>query len=308
MDAHDSSMTPILWFACLAAGASVTVLTLTLMRAWQREKQQPHDEWRFDVNRMAELRRRSLFYRLFFPLVRLLARFNRGLFADRLPEIDRQIQAAGLLRYWAAEEYLAKLQLQAAFSYPLIVYGLLPLAGSWAWGLGLLGALAVGLLLRRRLTLQARHRLFRIKKGLPFLLDLLTLLMEAGATFLQALEQAVDEFRDHPAGVEFGRVLSEIRMGQSRASALEALRARLNDDEIGSIVGAIIQGEQLGTPLAQIFRSQADVLRIKRSQRAETIAGEAGVQMLAPSVLVMAATVIIILGPFILGIVYSEFM
>ncbi len=284
------------------------MLAHTLLRAWQQDRDQPQDEWRFDVNRMAELRRRSLFYRAFFPLVRVLARFNHGLFADRLPEIDREIQAAGLIRYWAADEYLAKLQIQAALSYPVIVYGLLPLAGNWSWGIGLLLSMAVLLLLRRRLTAQARRRLFRIKKGLPFLLDLLTLLMEAGATFLQALEQAVDEFRDHPAGVEFGRVLSEIKMGQGRTAALEALRERLKDDEIDSIVGSIIQGEQLGTPLAQIFRSQADVLRIKRTQRAETIAGEAGVQMLAPSVLVMAATVIIILGPFILGIVYSEFM
>ena len=38
----------------------------------------------------------------------------------------------------------------------------------------------------------------QIKCRLPYLLDLLTLLMEAGATFLNALNQAVDEFRGHP--------------------------------------------------------------------------------------------------------------
>ena len=40
------------------------------------------------------------------------------------------------------------------------------------------------------------------------------------------------------------------------------------------------------------------MLRLKRSQRAETVAGEAGVKMLLPTVVVMAATVLIILGPF----------
>ena len=93
-----------------------------------------------------------------------------------------------------------------------------------------------------------------------------------------------------------------------RTDALESLRARLHDDEITSIVGSIIQGEQLGTPLALLFRTQADVLRIKRTQRAETIAGEAGVKMLLPTILVMAATVIVILGPFLLGFIYSDFM
>ena len=74
-----------------------------------------------------------------------------------------------------------------------------------------------------------------------------------------------------------------------RDEALESMRVRLADDEITSIVGSIIQGEQLGTPLALLFRTQADVLRIKRTQRAETMAGEAGVKMLLPAVLVMAA-------------------
>ena len=132
--------------------------------------------------------------------------------------------------------------------------------------------------------------------------------MEAGATFLQSLEEAVSEFRDHPVGIEFGRILSEINMGKSRIGALEAMRDRLNDPEVTSIIGSIIQGEILGTPLARLFRTQADVLRTKRTQRAETIAGEAGVKMLLPSVLVMAATVLIILGPFVLSFLYVDLM
>ncbi len=136
---------------------------------------------------------------------------------------------------------------------------------------------------------------------MPYLLDLLTLLMEAGATFLNALNQAVDEFRGHPVAEEFGRVLADMNLGKTRMEAFQAMRDRLADDEITSIIGTIIQGEHLGTPLARIFRSQSDVLRVKRSQRAETIAGEAGVNMLLPAVLVMASTVLIILGPFLLN-------
>jgi tight adherence protein C len=92
-----------------------------------------------------------------------------------------------------------------------------------------------------------------------------------------------------------------MNMGKARTEAFDNLRFRLNDDEISSIVGSIIQSEELGTPLSHIFRTQADLLRVKRSQRAETIAGEAGVNMLLPGVLVMAAAVLIILGPFALN-------
>ena len=59
--------------------------------------------------------------------------------------------------------------------------------------------------------------------------------------------------------------------------------------------------------LAHIFRTQADVLRVKRTQRAETIAGEAGVNMLLPAVLIMASTVLVILGPFALNYMLFEF-
>ena len=102
-------------------------------------------------------------------------------------------------------------------------------------------------------------------------------------------------------------MLADMNLGKTRIEAFQAMRDRLADDEITSIIGSIIQGEHLGTPLARIFRTQADVLRIKRTQRAESIAGEAGVNMLLPGVLVMVATVLIILGPFVLNFIKFGF-
>jgi tight adherence protein C len=139
---------------------------------------------------------------------------------------------------------------------------------------------------------------------MPFLLDLLTLLMEAGSTFLGAMRQAVQEFEGHPVAQEFGRVLADMSLGKTRSEAFASMRNRLADDEIASVIGSILQGENLGTPLAGVFRTQADVLRVKRTQRAELIAGEAGVNMLLPAVMVMVATVLIILGPFFLNYLY----
>ncbi len=265
-------------------------------------------QWRHDVNRINELRRQSGLYRMFQPLIHALAVFNRGAFRDSLPEIGRQIQAAGFSRLWTPAEYLARMQVLGMLASPLYFY----LCLTWFGDAGAILAIVLSGLtvyvLRRRLANQANHRLFLIKKRLPYLLDLLTLLMEAGSTFLQSLGEAANEFRDQPVGVEFGRVLVEMGMGKNRTEALNAMRLRLSDDEITSIVGSIIQGEELGTPLAVLFRTQADVLRIKRTQRAETIAGEAGVKMLLPAILVMMSTVIIILGPFVLSFLYADLL
>jgi tight adherence protein C len=250
---------------------------------------------------MNALRRGDLLYRLLGPVIQILARLNRVAWKDRLPAIDREIQAAGISRYWLPEEYLARAELIAVLLLPVYVAVCLAYMGPAGIVTALFCSGLTVWFLRRALRRRAVVRLVAIKRRLPFLLDLLTLLMEAGATFHQALRQGVREFAGQAVAVEFGRVLTEINMGKTRTEAFDSLRRRLNDDEITGIVGAIIQSEQLGTPLSDIFRTQADVLRLRRSQRAETIAGEAGVKMLLPGVLVMFATVLIILGPFVLN-------
>ena len=289
-------------------GAAIFVITRTVQNALESDDLEQDDQWRYDVARINALRQYSPFYRFLQPPLMLLAQLNTRMLAKSMPETTRQMQAAGISRYWTAPEYLARMQIISAMLFLPYEFMCNAMFGPPGIIMAVVMVFATFVMLRFRLASQAQYRLFQIKKRMPFLLDLLTLLMEAGSTFLQALTQAVDEFDDHPVGVEFGRVLSELKMGKSRLGALESMRDRLNDDEVTSIIGSIIQGEQLGTPLATIFRTQADVLRIKRTQRAETLAGEAGVKMLAPAVLVMAATVIVILGPFLLSFIYADFL
>lgn len=291
--------------ACFGAG--VFVLARTIRNTLHTDDPEQEDEWSYDTSRIAELRRVSPFYRVFQPVIQGLAVMNRRAFRDQLPELDREIQVAGLPRAWTAAEYLGRIQLIGLLAFPLLAWMCVRGMGPAGIIFACVASVVLMWFLRRRVSHRAELRLMLIKRRMPFLLDLLTLLMEAGSTFQRALSEAVVEFRQHPVGMEFGRVLAEMNMGKSRTAALESMRARLKDDEITSIVGSIIQGETLGTPLARVFRTQADVLRIKRTQRAETLAGEAGVKMLLPAVLVMGATVIVILGPFVLSFIHAPF-
>jgi tight adherence protein C len=293
--------------ASLLIGAAAFLAAWWVVRALASEDLQQGDQWRYDVSRTNELRRLDATYRLFQPLVLLLAKLNRSALASMLPGVGHDLQAAGLPRFWLPEEYLAKIQLHALLLSPLYLLACLRYFDAPGIMLAILLTAATMLFLRYRLARRARHRILLIKRRMPFLLDLLTLLMEAGSSFLNALGQAVDELQGHPVATEFGRVLSDISMGKTRTQSFQAMRDRLGDDEISSIIGSIIQSEELGNPLARIFRTQSDVLRIKRTQRAETVAGEAGVNMLLPGILVMMSTVLIIFGPFVINFLYSGF-
>jgi tight adherence protein C len=293
--------------ASALVGGGVFMLVWWVVRTLQSEDLEQGNEWRYDVSRMNELRRHDNWYRLFQPIIRFLARLNRVVFHERLAEVQRQILAAGLSRFWLPEEYLARMELFALLISPLYYVLCVRLMDLPGVILATVFTFLTFWFLRLRLAAQARRRLVLMKRRMPYLLDLLTLLMEAGSTFLQALRQAVQELEGHPVSVEFGRVLVDINLGKTRRQSFEAMRDRLNDEEVTAIITAIIQGEELGSPLARVFRTQADVLRLKRSQRAEAIAGEAGVNMLLPGVLVMASTVLIIFGPWLLNYLYSGF-
>ncbi len=294
------------WLSSGLLGAAVAVLVVTVRSGLTREAG-PVDPDRFDRVRWADLRRGSATVRFFEPLVAMLAGLFRRLFVDELPSVQRDLHVSGALRAWKPEEWLAALFIRSVLlAIPGTIFCLREFGIA---GLVMAAVLVVlvAVLLRRRLHSQAVRRMWRIKTRLPYFLDLVNLLMEAGATFLNALREAVREFQEQPVGEEFGRVLTELSLGRNRSAALESLRDRLQDDEITSLVGSIIQGEEHGSPLAHVLRSQADLLRIKRTQRAETLAGEAGVQMLFPAMLVMMATVLLILAPFALEFLEGGF-
>ena len=237
------------------------------------------------------------------PSSTLLARLNRRLFRDSLPEIHRADpggRAAAILaggrvpgRSWSCWPCSAcRFYVYLFFADVRRAAGLVLAAG---------GRAGHGLAAPPPLGRAGPPRLRAIKRRMPFLLDLLTLLMEAGSTFLNALRQAVEEFRGHPVAEEFGRVLADMNLGKTRMEAFQAMRDRLADDEITSIIGSILQGETPGDPAGPHLPHPGRRAANQAHAAGRSIAGEAGVNMLLPGVLIMAATVLIILGPFLLN-------
>jgi tight adherence protein C len=137
----------------------------------------------------------------------------------------------------------------------------------------------------------------KLRNELPDAIDLLTISVEAGLAFDAALAQ-VARNTEGPLGQEFFRVLQEMQIGTGRLDALRALSERTNLDELRVFVGALVQAESFGIPIANVLRVQSREMRVKRRQRAEEKAAKVPVKILFPLIFcIMPALFIVVLGP-----------
>jgi len=134
--------------------------------------------------------------------------------------------------------------------------------------------------------------------------------MEAGLDFGTAVERLLERAGEKRTAIEdeLHTVLQEVRMGKTREQALKAFSERVPSPDVKSFVGAVTQGEKLGTPLGQILRVQSEALRTKRYQRAEKLAGEAPVKILFPLLFVMAAVILTVFGGTIVRAMKGELL
>ena len=102
----------------------------------------------------------------------------------------------------------------------------------------------------------AYNRSDRIRIELANALDLLTISVEAGLAFDAALAQ-VARNTEGPLAQEFFRVLQEMQIGTGRMDALRALADRTDVDELRSFVGAMVQADSFGIPIASVLRIQS---------------------------------------------------
>lgn len=147
-------------------------------------------------------------------------------------------------------------------------------------------------------TIKKRHK--AIQKAMPFMIDLLTLSVEAGIDFMNALQRSLENRKTDPLTEELVRVNHEIQLGTSRRNALKNLAKRVDMPDMRSFAYALIQADELGVSIGTILRIQSDQIRQKRFDRAEKMANEAPVKMLGPLMLfIFPAVFIVLLGPIL---------
>ena len=152
-----------------------------------------------------------------------------------------------------------------------------------------------------------QKRQAKLQNLLPDAIDMLTICVEAGMGFDAAMTQ-VARNTTGPLAAEFARSLQEMQIGKSRSQALRAMVDRTSVPELRTFVSAVVQGSELGIPVAQVLREQAKDMRVRRRQRAEGRAQQVPVKITFPLILCLfPALIIIVVGPGVIEIAHNLF-
>lgn len=145
-----------------------------------------------------------------------------------------------------------------------------------------------------------QKRIERMRDSLPDMIDLMVICTESGMSIDTAIARISHEMArtDPDLAQEFYLASLEMRAGATRIEALHnlALRSRLED--LQDLVSMLVQADKFGTSLAESLRVQSDMMRTRRTQRAEELAAKIPVKMLLPLILFIFPTLLmVLLGP-----------
>jgi len=248
-------------------------------------------------------------FRLLLPFAGNLARFAARPACARLREAaDRMLRQAGYEGVLDGGDFIALKILTPLFC-----------GGAWIVLMLLLGVLLPGSILATQAPLlmvlgvvaayvypllwlrgAVKRRQAAIVRALPFVLDLLTLSVEAGMDFMSALQRNCSRQNPDPLNEELLRMVREIQVGTPRRTALRNLADRVGQVDLRGVVHALVQADELGVSIGSILRIQSDQLRGRRFDRAEKLANEAPVKMLGPLLLcIFPAVFIVLMGPIL---------
>ena len=134
---------------------------------------------------------------------------------------------------------------------------------------------------------------------MPDFLDILAVSVRAGLGYRYALRR-VSEALEGPASEEMLTVLRQIELGQDRREAFLALRERNRSESLKSFVGAQLQAEELGVPLAEALNDIAADMRRLAYQNARRQAQRASprVSLLVTTLIVPGSMILILLSMF----------
>ncbi len=276
----------LLYSTGLSVGGAVLLL---LVAAWMFHAAIPPDNREY----MDPL---PFWLRLCWPLVRIFAYYiGSNLPLEYLNKVEDRLQKTGVSYLMTAEEFIGVRIVSALFQMAaaVVLMDMLqrhdivwPIAGL------MFGFFFPEIWLKD--TRQRREK--EVIRALPVFLDFITMSVEAGLNFTGGLRQAMERGPKGALHNEFAIVMRDIRSGLSRADALQRMADRLGIKDVTTFVRAVVQAERLGSSLKKTLQVQSEQRRNERFQRAEKMAMEAPIKLIAPLIMFIFPVTFIVLG------------
>ena len=190
----------------------------------------------------------------------------------------------------------------ARFVLPLATFAVIMPLGAMLrlpGGLAFMGAVFFAVLMyaypESGLKAAAEERTRRFTRDLPGALDVMRLVAQSGGDLLSAIRAVIDVMPGGPVRDELSRVVAEVTIGTSLATALNNVAARIGTNEANAVFSTLAQSLEMGTSVAENLQSAAQLIRHAARVKAQTQAQKAVVNMSFPLLLLILPGIFIVL-------------
>lgn len=206
--------------------------------------------------------------------------------------MTRKIVESGKADYSDFAQFMqTKTRLALIGAAPAVLIGVY--FGYWIAAVGIV--LALFFIPDIALWSKASERQEQIEDDLPDFLDVLAVTVSAGLSFRAALERVIER-TEGPLSEEMRLTLQQMDIGQSRSEAFSDLRSRTSSESLESFVVALLQSEELGSPLTEALNQIALDMRRVTAQRARQKAAKANPKISAVVSFIMVPATMLLIG------------
>lgn len=289
----------LIWVLLAALLVALAVVLLIMSR---QESAQPETARRFNEVLETPHDESWLNQRKWRQARKLTRRFRRLL--EKTPGSDME-EVESLLRQAAfVEDKSRSIIYGSLWMTPAIgiLIGLL-VAGSTTVppSVGGMFGLGIGYILpRRMLRWVAKRRQARVKEEMPVVLNLMSLLLDAGLSVEHTLKAISEQGRriTPELAKEFGWVLSRIQQGQERGEAMEEMAKRVDVAELSETIAVLKQSARYGGSLRDSLHRYLKLMEDRRmTDLREKIGKLSGQMSIVMMVFLFPALLVFLVGP-----------
>lgn len=219
----------------------------------------------------------------------------------------RKLATAGLTKDISPEDFYA-MKLFLIIGFPLLFFGLRYFLEE-TWPLSLVPVLSFVGFYYPEIWINGRieKRKEEILMGMPFIVDMLALSVEAGLDFVAAMQKVIEKAPPSALVEEFEQMIREIRIGSSRAEGLRQLAWRTDVLAVSSFTATLIAADSVGASIGPILKTLSGELRQKRSSDAEKKGATAATKILLPMMaFVLPSVLLVIMAPVMMQFISGQ--